>query len=40
MASLLFEWVTPDFGKKIKQFGTKTGVRLIDLAKYVATTGV
>ena len=26
--------------EKIKQFGTKTGVRFIDLAKYVATTDI
>ena len=39
MSFLLYEWVTPDLGK-IKQFGTKTGVRFIDLAKYVATTGI
>ena len=28
------------FWNHFKQFGTKTGVRLIDLAKFLATTGI
>ena len=40
MAFLVDEWLTPDFGKKLKQFGTKTGMRRIDLAKFVVTTGI
>ena len=40
MAFLVGEWVTPDFGINSNNLELKTGVRLIDLAKFLATTGI